>query len=477
MPDRLSAGDVSFLYLEGRTTPMHVGGLAIFALPPDGFDYERLVDLIEDRISLVPRYRQKVRFVPGHLANPVWVDDAEFDITYHVRRSALPRPGSDEQLREFCARIQSRPLDRSRPLWEMYLVEGLENERFAIITKSHHAMVDGIHAIDIGQVILDTSSTPRAVPDDLWMPAPEPTSTQLLTAAATELLRRPSGLLDTVRLGVHDARTAVGRVLDLAGGLASAVQAVVRPAPSSPLNMPIGEQRRFGMARTSLDDYKLVRRQHGGAINDVVLATVAGALRGWLLFRGEPVTPATTVRAMVPVSVRSGSDEDGLGSRVSGLVVDLPVGEANPLMRLSQVSYAMKGHKESGQSVGADALVALSGFAPPTLHAVGARLANGLTRRMFNVVVTNVPGPQVPLFAAGARMLEMFPVVPLASGQVVTIGLTSYAGGVYYGLNADRDAMADVDVLASLIEESLAELVTAAMDSAQRSPAVEQRTP
>jgi len=312
----------------------------------------------------------------------------------------------------------------------------------------------------------------------LWMPAQEPSSTELVTAAANELLRRPSGLLDTVRLGTHDVRSLAGRVLEMAGSLISAAGAMVRPAPSSPLSMPIGEQRRFGVARTSLDDYKVVRRQHGGAINDVVLATVAGALRGWLLFRGEPVTPATTVRAMVPVSVRSASDVADLGNRVSGLIVDLPVGEPNPLMRLAQVSYATKAHKESGQSVGADALVALSGFAPPTLHAVGARLANGLTRRMFNLVVTNVPGPQVPLYVAGARMLEMFPVVPLAGGQVVTIGLTSYAGGVYYGLNADRDAMADVDVLAALIEESLAELVMASMETTQRrSPALQEPVP
>lgn len=469
MTDRLSAPDVSFLYLEGRTTPMHVGGLAIFDVPADGFDYERLVELIEDRISLVPRYRQKVRYVPGHIANPIWVDDADFDITYHVRRSALPRPGSDEQLREFCARIQSRPLDRNRPLWEMYLVEGLDGGRFAIITKTHNAMVDGISAIDIGQVILDPSPTPRDVPDELWMPAPEPSKTQLITGAVTEVVHRPSALLDTLRLGVADARTATRRVLDAAGGLASAMRAAVRPAPSSPLNASIGEQRRYAMARTSLDDYKVVRRQHGGTVNDVVLATVAGALRGWLLFRGEAVTPATTVRAMVPVSVRSPSPEsdDALGNRVSALLVDLPVGEPSPLMRLSQVSYAMKGHKESGQSVAADALVALSGFAPPTLHAMGARLANGLTRRLFNLVVTNVPGPQMPLYAGGARMLEMFPIVPLASGQAVTIGVTSYAGGVFYGLNADRDAMADVDVLANLIEESLAELVTASRDSSR----------
>jgi WS/DGAT/MGAT family acyltransferase len=242
----------------------------------------------------------------------------------------------------------------------------------------------------------------------------------------------------------------------------------VTPAPSSPLNAAIGEQRRYGVARTSLDDYKLVRKEHGGTINDVVLATVAGALRGWLLFRGESVTPATTVRAMVPVSVRADADAGILGNRVSAVFVDLPVGEPSPIMRLSQVSYAMKGHKESGQSVGADALVAMSGFAPPTLHAMSARLANGLTRRLFNLVVTNVPGPQVPLYAAGARLLEMFPVVPLAAGQAVSIGLTSYDGGVYYGLNADRDTMADVDVLASLIEESLAEMVAASAGGSRR---------
>jgi len=476
MTDRLSAMDVSFFYLEGRTTPMHVGGLAIFQLPADGFDYERLVDLIEERIPLVPRYRQKVRFVPGHLANPVWVDDPDFDITYHVRRSALPRPGSDEQLREFCARIQSRPLDRNRPLWEMYLVEGLERGRFAIITKTHHAMVDGISAIEIGHVILDVSATPRDVPDDLWMPEPEPSSTQLLTGALTEIVHRPSAVLDAVRLGLNDARTAVGRVLGVVGGIASTARVAVTPAPSSPLNAAIGEQRRYGVARTSLDDYKLVRKEHGGTINDVVLATVAGALRGWLLFRGESVTPATTVRAMVPVSVRADADAGILGNRVSAVFVDLPVGEPSPIMRLSQVSYAMKGHKESGQSVGADALVAMSGFAPPTLHAMSARLANGLTRRLFNLVVTNVPGPQVPLYAAGAKLLEMFPVVPLAAGQAVSIGLTSYDGGVYFGLNADRDAMADVDVLASLIEESLAEMVAASAGGVRRTTRVRPRS-
>jgi WS/DGAT/MGAT family acyltransferase len=213
------------------------------------------------------------------------------------------------------------------------------------------------------------------------------------------------------------------------------------------------------VARTELDDYKRVRKAHGGTVNDVVLATVAGALRNWLLSRGESVTGRTTIRAMVPVSVRTGSEQGTLGNRVSSYLVDLPVGEPDPVVRLSQVSFAMKAHKDSGQSVGADAIVALSGFAPPTLHALGARVANGISRRLFNVVITNVPGPQFPLYAGGAQMLEMFPVVPLAKGQGLCIGLTSYNGGVFYGLNADRDVMPDVDVVGALIEEALAELV------------------
>jgi WS/DGAT/MGAT family acyltransferase len=457
--DRLSALDVSFLYMEGPTTPMHVGGLAVFQPPDEGFDYDRLLSLIEDRIGLVPRYRQKIRWVPGHVAGPVWVDDADFDITFHVRRSALPRPGSDAQLRELVGRLMSRRLDRNRPLWEMYLVEGLEGGRIAVITKTHHAMVDGVSAVDIGQVILDVTPTPRDVPDDLWMPQPPPSPLGLVVDAVTEIVRRPTAVADTVRMGLLDARTTATKLAGAVGGLAAAARVAARPAPDTPLNVPIGEQRRFGVARTDLDDYKRVRKAHGGTVNDVVLATVSGALRGWLMSRGESVVAGTTVRAMVPVSVRADQEIGSLGNRVSSYIVDLPVGEPDPIIRLSQVSFAMKGHKDSGQSVGADALVALSGFAPPTLHLLGARAASDFSRRLFNLVVTNVPGPQFPLYAAGAQMLEMFPVVPLAKAQGLCIGLTSYNGGVYYGLNADRDAVPDVDVIGSLLEESLAELV------------------
>lgn len=460
MTDRLSALDASFLYLEEPTTPMHVGGVLLFDPPADRpFDYDTLSRLIAERISLVPRYRQTVHFVPAHLANPVWVDDADFDITYHVRRSALPRPGSLAQLRELVGRVQARPLDRSRPLWEMYLVEGVEGHRTAIISKTHHAMVDGISAIDIGQVLLDVGPEPRSVPELPWQPAPVPPAPLLVAAAVMEWLRRPAEAAETLRTGLGDLRRTTRRVLATAEGLLATARTTVRTAPASPLNATIGEQRRFGMAATDLDDYKLVRKAHGGTVNDVVLATVTGALRAWLLTRGEPVRPNSTVRAMVPVSVRVPGQDSSGGNRVSSYLVDLPVGEPDPVVRLHQVSYAMTGHKESNQSVGAGAIVAMAGFAPPTLHSLGARAASSMTRLLFNVVVTNVPGPQFPLYAAGAQLLQMYPVVPLAKGQAVSVGLTSYNGGVFYGLNADRNAMTDIDVLAGCLEESLAELV------------------
>jgi diacylglycerol O-acyltransferase / wax synthase len=455
--DRLSPLDASFLYLEEPTTPMHVGSVAVFDPPEGGFDYPALVSLIEQRIGLVPRFRQKVRTVPGRVANPVWVDDADFDATYHVRRSALPRPGSDAQLRELVGRLMGRPLDRSRPLWEMYLVEGLENGRVAVITKTHHAMVDGVAAVDIGTVILDAGPTPREVPRDDWRPKAAPGTVGLLAGAVGDLVRRPTAVVETARVTAGDVRATTGRVTGAALGLLAAGRTAVKSAPASPLNATIGQSRRFGVARTELDDYKLVRKAHGGTVNDVVLAVVAGALRTWLLTRGEPVLPSTTVRAMVPVSVRA-EDSSG-GNRVSSYLVDLPVGESSPIVRLARVSYEMRGLKDVHQSVGADVLVGLSGFAPPTIHSLGARVASSLSRRLYNVVVTNVPGPQFPLYAGGARMLEVFPVVPLAKGQAVSIGLTSYDGGVYFGMNADRDAMSDIDVLGQLIEESLAELV------------------
>ncbi|MFT6564338.1 MAG: WS/DGAT/MGAT family acyltransferase [Actinomycetes bacterium] len=443
---------------------MHVGSVAIFQPPEEGFDYDRLVSLIKGRIALVPRFRQRVRWVPGGLANPIWVDDESFDVTYHVRRSALPRPGTETQLRDLVGRVMSRPLDRSRPLWEMYLVEGLERGRFAILSKTHHAMVDGVTAVDIGQVILDMDPVPRTVSSDEWRPSREPSGAELMADAVGDLVRSPAATVETVRGGIADLHRTASAVGKHAIGIASAAMTVARSTPTSPLNVEIGEQRRYGTANAKLSDLKEIRRAHGGTVNDVVLAITAGALRSWLMTRGESVGSRATIRAMVPVSVRGEAEGRG-GNRVAAFIVDLPVGEADPVVRLQRISYDMAQHKESGQMLGAEAIVAIAGFAPPTLHALGARVGSDLSKRVYNLVITNVPGPQFPLYAGGALMLAAYPVVPLAKGQAVSIGLTSYNGGVYFGLNADRDAMPDVDILAQCLHDAAEELSDASQSS------------
>jgi WS/DGAT/MGAT family acyltransferase len=458
MVERLTRLDASFLYLEEPDTPMHVGGVLILEAPPGGVD--ALAELVEARLPLVPRYRQRVAEVPGHLANPVWVDDPDFDIAYHLRRNGLPRPGTEGQLLDLVSRLASRPLDRRRPLWEMYLVDGLSHGRVAVITKTHPALVDGLSAIDIGQVLLDVEPDAPAPPPADWRPERPPTGAQLVWEALDEYVRRPSAIVDTARGAVTDVRSTAARLTGVAGGLLRTARTTLLPAPQTPLNATVGRQRRVAVARAELHDVKKVRKAYGGTVNDVLLTVVAGALREWLLSRGEPVVAGTSVRALVPVSMQ---DEEAVaGNRVSSYLVDLPVGEPNPRVRLARLSYAMRGIAQHGQSVGADSLIALTGFAPPTLHALGARAARGLSRRLFNLVVTNVPGPQFPLYAAGSRMLEVFPVVPLARGQGLSIGMTSYDGRVYFGLNADRDSVGDVDVLADLIEQEVAELVEAA---------------
>jgi WS/DGAT/MGAT family acyltransferase len=340
----------------------------------------------------------------------------------------------------------------------MYLVEGLSGDRFAVISKTHHAMIDGVAAVDIGQVILDTSPDARVAPPDTWRPTAEPSWIELVAGAVAETVRRPTAVVDTLRGGLTELSSTAERVRGAVGGLLAAATSAARSAPESPLNADIGEHRRYAMHDLDLDDHRRIRKAHGGTVNDVVLATIAGALRAWLLTRGEKVTTTTTVRALVPVSVRPENDGPG-GNKVASYLVDLPVGEPSAVMRLHQVSYRMQAHKETGQAVGAEALAGLAGFAPPTLHSLGARVASGLSKRWFNLVVTNVPGPQQPLYAGDARMLAAYPVVPLARGQALSIGITSYDGHVFYGLNADRDAMPDVDVLAQCLDDALTELL------------------
>jgi WS/DGAT/MGAT family acyltransferase len=457
-PPRLSAVDASFLYLEQPKTPMHVGSVGIFRTPGGGFDYDRLVETVERRLAAVPRYRQKVRHVPGELARPVWVDDGDFDVAFHVRRSALPRPGTQAQLTELVARLMSRPLDPDRPLWEVYLVEGLSDDRFAMITKTHQAVVDGVSTVDIGQVLLDPTPEPREAPDELWMPRAEPSDARLLVDALAEAVARPGEVVRTIRHAADDLAAVAERVVRGIGGLVGTVVSGGRLAPGSPLNVEVSTQRRFAVARGELEAYRKVRSAHGCTVNDVVLTVVTGALRTWLLSRGEPVTSSSRVRAMVPLLVRPGTGTAGDGPVLSTLV-DLPVGEPSPGLRLQHVAHAMREHTAGTGSVRAGTLARIGGYAPPTLHALGARAVNDISKRIFNLVVTNVPGPQVPLYAAGALMLEMFPVVPLVKGQGLAVGVTSYDGGLFYGFNGDRDALPDVDVLAGAVDEALDELL------------------
>ncbi|MGN6754244.1 MAG: WS/DGAT/MGAT family O-acyltransferase [Intrasporangium sp.] len=470
MSDRLTSLDASFLYLEQSTTAMHVGSVMIFEPPVEGFDYDQLVGIIEQRIGVIPRFRQKVRDVPGRIANPVWVDDEHFDMGYHVRRTALPRPGTQRQLQDFVARVQPRRLDRSRPLWEVYLVEGLEDDRFAIVTKTHHALIDGVHALDIAHVIVDAErgEVDTDVEVEPWEARRSPSGAELVTEAVVDAVRRPTQVVDLVRGGVHDALTVGMRAAVSAGSLLSSLpRTAARPAPDSPQNAAIGTARRWVNVATDLQDYRAVRTRLGrGAyaedvtINDVVLATITGGFRTWLLNRGEAVSGSTVVRAMVPVSIY-GDDPSGMyANQVMACVVNLPVGEPGASIRLHQIAFAMRQQMEAGHAVGATSLANLAGFAPPTLHALGARLGSAVSRRIYNVMITNVPGPQTPLYAGDAQMLSTYPVTPLAKGQALSIGITSYNGGVYYGLNADRDAMPDVDVLAQSIVDSLAELTS-----------------
>lgn len=439
---------------------MHVGSVAIFQPSENGFDYDRLVTLISNRIALAPRFRHRVRWVPGKLANPVWVDDESFDITYHVRRSALPSPGTEAQLRELVGRIMSRSLDRTRPLWEIYLVEGLEGGRFALLGKTHHAMIDSAEAVDIAQVILDNEPDHKEVVTDEWAPLREPTGVELMVNAVSDLVRSPTEAVDHVRFGISDMNKSVMSLGKNLFGLASAAVTAARAPSASPLNVEIGKQRRYGMAHLTLDELKEIRRAKGGTVNDVVLTIIAGALRAWLLTRGESVGSRTVIRAMVPVSVQGDLEVTGTkgSSNVAEFLIDLPVGEPDPVVRLQRVSFDMAQHKASSRMIGAEAIMAAAEFAPPTLHSMGARLGSGIGQKVFNLMITNVPGPQQPLYLRGSEMISSYPVVPLTKNQAVSIGLTSYNGGVYFGLNADRDSMPDIEVLAQCIADAADEL-------------------
>jgi WS/DGAT/MGAT family acyltransferase len=470
--DRLSAVDASFLAQEGPAAHMHVGAVCIFEGPAPSF--EDFTNHIRTRLHLVPRYRQKLAFPPLETGRPLWVDDPRFNLEFHVRHTALPAPGSEEQLRALVARIHSQALDRSKPLWETWLVQGLEGGRFALISKNHHALVDGISGVDLMTVLFDLAPVPAAVPheDQPWTPSRTPSALDMAArglrgvaraplaaaARAAGAARRPAETLE----GTREALEALGEV----------VWAGLNAAPETPLNVEIGPHRRLAFVRGDLEDYKLVKNAFGGTVNDVVLTVVAGALQKWLRSRGVR-TEGLELRALVPVSIRARGEHHQLGNRIAAMRGPLPVYVQDPVARLHVISQAMEGLKDSKQALGAEVLASLEALAPPTILAQASRL--NFSTRLFNLLVTNVPGPQFPLYVLGRRLEDLFPVAFLPKRHALAVAIMSYNGRMDFGLLGDYDALPELDRLAGMVEESTAELVAAARGTRENGRPVSSR--
>jgi WS/DGAT/MGAT family acyltransferase len=458
--DRLSPLDSTFLHVEDAVSHMHVGSVGIFEGPAPV--YRELLDMIAGKLPLVPRYRQVVRTVPLGLGRPVWVDDPHFNLEYHVRQTALGSPGGEGELRRLVGRLMSQQLDRTKPLWEVWFVEGLEDDHWALVSKTHHAMVDGVSGTELLSIMFDvTRETPTLAPDE-WAPPPAPSSLALATDAVTTTLRSPYEQLRGLRAGTRLPRQAAAQVCDVLRGL-RALAPTLRPTPTSSLNGPIGPHRRYSWASVTVDEVKQVRRGLGGSFNDVVLTVIAGGFRDLLQGRGESVE--RSVRTLVPVSVRT-RDESGkaigdgtLANKVSAMFAQLPVDIDDPVERLHAVSTQMQHLKESRQAVAAEALTSLGGFTPPAVLAVGMRVATKSAQHNVNTVTTNVPGPQVPLYVLGREMLRAYPFVPLAGQVRVGVAIFSYNGLVTFGVTGDYDAVPDIDVLSEGIEHAMGVLL------------------
>src|SRR3954469_8628542 len=456
--DRLTAVDASFLHQEGPTTHMHIGGIIVLDGPPPPF--EDLREHVRSRLPLVPRYRQKLAAPPLGLGRQLWIDDPAFNLDYHLRHSALPRPGGDDELRRLVGRVFAQRLDRTQPLWELGFVEGLAGGRSALVSKTHHALVDGISGVDLATVLFDLDAEPQRIGSaDPWEPRPEPTGAQLAAASLRSAARVPFSGLGA--LGRVPGELAAAR--EALEGLGEVFWVGLNPPPETPLNVRIGPHRRFEVAAARLSELKEIKDAFGGTVNDVVLAVVAGALQRWFHSRGLR-TEGLELRAAVPVSVRTADERGALGNRLTQLVAPLPVGMRDPVLRLKRVSDAMEGIKESKQALGAEVIAGAQDFAPPTLLAQASRL--NFSTRFYNLLVTNVPGPQVPLYVLGRRVEAVFPVPFLAGDRALAVAVMSYDGGMGFGLLGDLDAMRDLVVVAKGIEDSLAELIALARGEA-----------
>jgi len=466
--DRLSALDNSFLMFEDGRSHMHVASTATFDAGPlttseGGLDIDRVRDFVASRLHRIPRYRQKLAWVPIE-NQPVWVDDERFNLAYHVRHTSLPRPGDDRQLKRLSARVASQQLDRGKPLWEVWFVEGLEGNRFAMISKVHHCMVDGVSGVDLLEVLLDARPDAPCEDAPIYIPRGVPSSFELLR---DEILDRVTAPLQALGRIVRDPRGAIGEVSESVKALGETVLEGLKLPSETPLNQEIGPYRRFDWVTFEIDQVKEVKNRFGGSLNDVVLTTVAGAVRRFLSRRrADP--GGLTFRVMVPVSVRSSSERGTLGNKVAAWMADLPIGEPDPAGRYAKVCETTVRLKHSKQAMGAEILTRVTDWTPSTLLALGTRLAHrGLP---FNLVVTNVPGPQVPLYLLGARMAEIYPLVPLFARLGLGVALFSYAGRLHWGFNADWDVVPDLHDFVRAVEESFAELHAAALAERDAEP-------
>ncbi|CAB4880910.1 MAG: wax ester/triacylglycerol synthase family O-acyltransferase [Actinobacteria bacterium] len=454
--DRLTAVDASFLAQEGSNSHMHIG--AVILVEGQAPPFEEFIEHIQGRLHLVPRYRQKLAFPPGDSGRPLWVDDPTFNIAYHVRHTALPHPGSEEQLLQLASRIASQQLDRSKPLWEMWIIEGLEDNRFALINKTHHALVDGVSGVDLATVLFDLEKNPPkpGTAVEPWTPHPEPSAAELVAAGLRDAARGVFGLASRALRYAQRPDKALEEVREAVEGVSELAWAGLNPAPPTPLNVEIGPHRRLAVTREQLEDFKTVKNAFGGTVNDVVLTTVSGALRSWLHARGIR-TEGLELRALVPVSIRSSSEQGALGNRIAVMRGPLPVYIKDPVARLRFVKQAMDGLKESKQAVGAEVLAGVQQMAPPTILAQASRV--NFSTRLFNLIVTNVPGPQFPLYVLGHKMVGLYPIAFLPTNHSLAVAIMSYDGEVNFGLLADYDAMPDVEEITQGISDSLAELV------------------
>ena len=461
--ERLSAMDASFLGIEDGTFHMHVGGVMIFDAGPlhtaeGGIDIDRIRKAIHCRLHLVPRFRQRVAYIPYEQI-PVWVDDDRFRLAYHVRHTGLPRPGDERALKRLVGRIMSVPLDRRRPLWEMWVVEGLEGDRFALVSKTHHCMIDGVSGADLMSVILNPFPEQDCGEPEPWRARPQPSRGELLLDEVVRRAAQPMTALRAIAETLRNPEAHVGRIADSLVGVLETATPALTPGSPTPLNVEVGPHRRFDWTEMRVADLKAVKHVLGGTLNDVVLATVSGALRRFFVQRGlDP--DELDIRAMVPVSVRTRDERGMLGNRVSQITAPLPVNLPDAVSRLHAVRATTTGLKESRQALGGEVLTAIGEWTVPNLLVQAVRLA--ARTRPYNLVVTNVPGPQIPLYLLGATMRTAYPVVPLFEGLALVIGLFSYNGGLFWGLNGDWEQLPDLHDFVVFLEESFAELQDAA---------------